>query len=164
MRTATPSPPPPRGESEGNATHPTCRPSLPPRGEPEGARNSFPSPSQGEIQRGSRSVCLAKGRVKRSWIRQTSDPCRQGSRLRHQDVQNYPMGSDRAQTQSRSPGPRSGNVGGDRIREASSSTPRATRRRLMDCDPHAKGRNPLQRQNKNQRKPIRYLNTPSPLS
>ncbi len=79
-----------------------------------------------------------QGPGKRSWIRKMSDPSRRGSRLRHQDVQNYPMGSDCAQTQSRNPGPRSGNVGSDRIREASSSTPRTTRQRLMDCDPSRK--------------------------
>ena len=64
----------------------------------------------------------SQGPGKRSRIRQTSDPCRPGSRLRHEDVQSYPMGSGRAYTQSRNPGPRSGNVGSDRTREASGPT------------------------------------------
>ena len=78
----------------------------------------------------------AKGRVsgREFGRRRTLDA--KASRLRHQDVQNYPMGSDRAQPTSRDPGPRSGNAGSDRTRKASSSsTSRTNRQRLMDCDP-----------------------------
>ena len=78
----------------------------------------------------------AKGRVSGRGFgrRRTLDA--KASRLRHEDVQNYPMGSGRAQPTSRDPGPRSGNAGSDRTRKASSSsTSRTNRQRLMDCDP-----------------------------
>ena len=76
--------------------------------------------------------CQAKGRVSGREFGRRRTLVANGSRLRHEDVQNYPMGSGRAQTQGRNPGPRSGNVGSDRTREASSPISRTKRQRLMD--------------------------------
>jgi len=72
--------------------------------------------------------CQAKGQINGRGFGRRRAPLAAGPRLRHEDVQNYPMGSGRAQTQGRNPGPRSGNVGSDRTREASSSISRTTRR------------------------------------
>ncbi len=79
--------------------------------------------------------CQAKGRVSGREFGRRRTLVANGSRLRHEDVQNYPMGSGRAQTQGSNPGPRSGNVGSDRTREASSPISRTKRQRLMDWHP-----------------------------
>ncbi len=76
--------------------------------------------------------CRAKGRVSGREFGRRRTLVANGSRLRHEDVQNYPMGSGRAPTPGRNPGPRSGNVGSDRTREASSPISRTKRQRLMD--------------------------------
>ena len=82
-----------------------------------------------------RRGCPAKGRVSGRGFGRRRTLVANGSRLRRKDVQNYPMGSGRALTKGRDPGPRSGDAGSDRTRKASSSPSRKTRRRLMDCDP-----------------------------
>ena len=90
----------------------------------------------------------AKGQINGRGFGRRRAPFAAGPRLRHQDVQNYPMGSDRAQTQSRNPGPRSGNVGSDRKREASSPKTRTTWQRLMDWHPTRRVPIPFKGENK----------------
>ncbi|MCY4476336.1 MAG: hypothetical protein OXC83_13030, partial [Chloroflexi bacterium] len=52
-------------------------------------------------------------------------PLAAGPRLRHEDVQNYPMIGDATQQIGRRKGPRSGDAGSDRTREVGSPTSRS---------------------------------------
>ena len=123
----------------GNTCPPSMRPgsTYPPSSRPGSTYPSFfrmgstypPSFRRGL---GGGHRCQAKGRVSGREFGRRRTLVANGSRLRHEDVQNYPMGSGRAQTPGRNPGPRSGNVGSDRTREASSPTSRTKRQRLMD--------------------------------
>ena len=67
----------------------------------------------------------AKGQINGRGFGRRRAPLAAGPRLRHEDVQNYPMVDGASLTISRRPGPRSGDAGSDRTREASSSTSRS---------------------------------------
>ena len=66
----------------------------------------------------------AKGQINGRGFGRRRAPFAAGPRLRHQDVQNYPMDGGTALKISRRPGPRTGDAGSDRTRKASSSTSR----------------------------------------
>ena len=81
--------------------------------------NSLHSPSQGEIRSGAHGRRLVKGQINGRESGRRRAPLAAGPRLRHEDVQSYPIpgGGDR-----RPEGPRTGDAGSDRLRTVDSPT------------------------------------------
>ncbi len=128
-------PPNPTCFRKGNTNPPSVRPgsTYPPSERPgstcpPSSRRGSTYPPSFRRGLGGGHECRAKGRVSGREFGRRRTLVANGSRLRHEDVQNYPMGSGRAHTPGRNPGPRSGNVGSDRTREASSPISRTARR------------------------------------
>ncbi len=67
----------------------------------------------------------AKGQINGRGFGRRRTPFAAGPRLRHEDVQNYPMIGDATQQIGRREGPRSGDAGSDRKREVGSPTSRS---------------------------------------
>ena len=101
-------------------------------------RNSFPSSSQGEIQRGSRSGCLAKGRVNGRGFGRRRTLVAKGREYgtRMCKTTRWEATALNLKVATRTHGLATWVVTGSG--KLSSSTPRTTRRSLMDCDPSRK--------------------------
>ncbi len=69
--------------------------------------------------------CQAKGQINGRGFGRCRAPLAAGPRLRHEDVQNYPMIGDATQQIGRREGPRTGDAGSDRTREVGSPTSRS---------------------------------------
>ncbi len=93
----------------------------------DGATSIHPSPSQSARGRGAKRTqgMPAKGQINGRGFGRRRAPFAAGPRLRHEDVQNYPMIGDATQQIGRREGPRTGDAGSDRTREVGSPTSRS---------------------------------------
>lgn len=86
--------------------------------------STSPSRSAGARRKGRTLGTTAKGQINGRGFGRRRAPIAAGPRLRHQDVQNYPMDGGKAQKISRRPGRRTGDAGSDRTRKVDRLTSR----------------------------------------